>query len=361
MPVRSRIDLLKRPILAVLSLTLYSGNSNRLPTVHVKYIPTERPGIMSDSAEDPPILMPCWSGYSGEPFNLTERRPLNILGEADDTITANGFYYQGTFWKAIIPKRGVAEIFAQQFNFSKHKRQADGGSKPSIFFLNHVQARVKMTPESAIALYAASGDANGEPVHRITDFCHSVEAVGPHGRSWNVADALLGNLAVVHRFLSTTDVAFERIILSRMTVLQSPPLPLEADIRDQLLCAAIRRSHDVGLTKPYFMARMSCRAANCTSEPLNIVDDIRKAPPWQHFFHRLPIHPRSYLKVRGLWQDGKPTPTLNDEMADWLASEEAKQRRAIHLQKKKELGDLPQAPKIPIWKNVSSFIRAIRA
>jgi len=47
-------------------------------------------------------------------------------------------------------------------------------------------------------------------------------------------------------------------------------------------------------------------------------------------------------------------------MADWLASEEAKQRRAIHLQKKKQLGDLPQAPKIPIWKNVSSFVRAIR-
>jgi hypothetical protein len=316
---------------------------------------------MSDSAENPPILMPRWSGYSGERFNLTERRPLSILGEADDTITVTGFYHQGTFWKAIIPKRGVDEIVAQRLNFSKPKRQSDGTSKPSIFFLNHVQARLKMESGSAIELYPSCGELKGKPAHRILDFCYSVEAVGPHGRRWNVADALLGNLAVAHRFLSTTDVVFERIILSRMTVHQSPPLPLEAQVRDQLLVAAVQKSHDVGLTKPYFMVRLPCSAANCTSEPLNIVDDVCKAPAWQHFFHRLPIHPRGYLKLRGLWQDGKATPTLNAEMVDWMAGDEARQRRAVHLQKKKQLGDLPQAPKIPIWKNVSSFVRAIRA
>jgi len=313
--------------------------------------------------EQPPVsapVLPAWSGYAGEPFNLTERRPLTILRDTDEAFLADGFYHQGAFWKAVIPKQGVTEIIAQRLNFSKPKHQADGTSKPSLFFLNHVQARLKMAAENAIALYPLDAEPAGAPSHEITDFCYSVEAVGPYGRRWNVPDALLGNLAIVHRFLSTPDVAFERIVLGRMTVVQSPPLPIEGEAKNKLLQAAVRKSHETGLAKPYFMIRVPCSATNCTSEPLSIVDGVLQMPAWQRFFHRLPIHPRGYLKVRGLWQDGQTAVTLNEEMSSWIAGDEPSQRRTIHLQKKKQIAETPTAGKIPLWKNLSSFLRAVR-
>src|SRR5690349_21550969 len=98
-------------------------------------------------------VLPDWSGYSGEPFNLSERRPLRILSENADSFTADGFYYRGAFWTAVIPKTGVAEIIAQRLNFSKPKKTSDGTRKPSVFFLNHVQARLKMRPECPLLLY----------------------------------------------------------------------------------------------------------------------------------------------------------------------------------------------------------------
>jgi hypothetical protein len=146
-------------------------------------------------------LMPEWSAYAGEPFNLTERRPLSILSEDAETLVVDGFYHWGRFWKAVIPRRGVAEIIGQRFNFSKRKRREDGSSRPSVFFANHVQARVRMAPERAVRLYEEGREA-GEPAHYVADFCYSVEAVGPYGRKWNLTDAVLGNLAIVHRFLS---------------------------------------------------------------------------------------------------------------------------------------------------------------
>jgi hypothetical protein len=265
----------------------------------------------------------------------------------------------------VIPKTGVAEIIAQRLNFSKPKKTSDGTRKPSVFFLNHVQARLKMQPECPLLLYPVgqqptSSAPAGKPAHCIHDFVYTVEAVGPHGRRWNVADSLFGNLALVHRFLSTCDVAFERIMQTRMTVLQSPPLPVEAAVRDQLLQAAVRRSHEVGLAKPYFMIRLPFSANNCTSEQLNLVDAVLQLPPWQHFFHRLPVHPRAYLKLRGLWQGDQIVPTLNQEMADWLASDEAKQRREIYLLKKKQNAGLEKASGIPLWKNIRCFFKAIR-
>jgi hypothetical protein len=311
-------------------------------------------------------VLPEWSGYSGEPFNLTERRPLQIVSETPDTFTANGFYYRGAFWTAVIPKTGVAEIIAQRLNFSKPKKKPDGTRTPSVFFLNHVQARLKMQPDSPLLLYPVgerptSNLPVSEPAHRIHDFVYTVEAVGPHGRRWNVADSLLGNLALVQRFLSTCDVAFERIMQARMTVLQSPPLPLEADVRDQLLQAAVRRSHEVGLAKPYFMIRLPFSANNCTSEQINIVDAVLQLPPWQHFFHRLPVHPRAYLKLRGLWREGQALPTLNEEMADWMASDEAKQRREIYSLKKKQAAPVEDVPDVPLRKNIRCFFKALRA
>lgn len=305
--------------------------------------------------------MPAWSAYAGEQFNLTERRPLAILSETDEIFVVEGFYHRGQFWRAVISKIGVAEIIGQRLNFSKPTRRSDGTTKPSLFFLNHVQARLKTEPDHAVRLYPADAESTGTPVHRIADFCYSVEAVGLHGRRWNSSDALLGNLALVHRFLSTEDVTFERIMRERMTVVQSPPLPVEPELRNQMLHHAIRASHDAGLSRPYFMIRLPFSATNCTSEPLKLLDGVLHTPLWQRTFYRLPVYPRGYLKLRGLWQDGTATPTLNEEMAAWIASDEAAQRRQIHVDNKKRIPKAEAAHGVSRWKNVSRLFKALRS
>jgi hypothetical protein len=305
-------------------------------------------------------VLPDWSAYAGEAFNLSERRPLTIVAESDEQVVADGFYHWGQFWKAVIPRRGVAEIIGQRLNFSPRKREADGTTRPSLFFLNHVQARLKMEPERAVRLYPLDGEPTGEPVHRVSDFCYSVEAVGPYGRHWNLSDAMLGNLAIVHRFLSTEDVAFERIMRERMKIIQSPPLPLEPDIRDRMLYGAICESHATGLARPYFMFRAPFSATNCASEPFRLLDGVTHMPLWRRFLYRLPVHPRGYLKMRGLWQEGHESPTLNEEMADWLASDEARERRSIYVQSRKR-EPKGAAARVSWRKHLSSFARAMRA
>ncbi len=305
-------------------------------------------------------LMPEWSAYAGEPFNLTERRPLAILSETDEAFVVEGFYHRAEFWKAVIPKHGVSEIIGQRFNFSKQKRHQDGTTSSSLFFVNHVQARIRMKPDRTVKLYPPGTEPTAEPVHQIPDFSYSVEAVGPFGRKWNSWDAMLGNLAIVHRFLSTEDVAFERIIRERMTVLQSPPLPLEREILNTMLQEAIRESHDAGLSRPYFMLRLPFSATNCTSEQLKLLDGVLHTPLRRRFLHRLPIHPRGYLKLRGLWQDGQQPPTLNEQMAEWIASDEAKERREIHIKKKKQIPKITALPKISLWRHLSSLPKAMR-
>jgi hypothetical protein len=314
---------------------------------------------MNEPHPKPVPVLPAWSAYAGEPFNLTERRPLVILDESDETFVVDGFYHHGEFWKAAIPKRGVAEIIGQRFNFSKRKRREDGTARASLFFANHVQARLRMRPDQPVRLYAADAEPAGESVHAICDFCYSVEAVGPRGRRWNLSDALLGNLAVVHRFLSIEEVAFERIMRERMTVLQSPPLPLEGELLDRVLHEAIRESHSAGLSRPYFMFRLPFTATNCTSEPLKLLDGVLHTPVWRRTLYRFPLHPRGYLKLRGVWPDGGPAPTLNEQMAEWLAGEEAKRRRHVHVSKK-QLVDKDTAPRVPLRRKLSSFLRALR-
>jgi hypothetical protein len=149
-------------------------------------------------------------------------------------------------------------------------------------------------------------------------------------------------------------------MLTRMTVVQSPPLPLEPHERDTMLCEAIRESHTTGIANPYFMFRIPGTATNCASEPLKLLDRVLRTPFEQRFFHRLPIWPRGYLKLRGLWQDGQPHPTLNAQMADWIGSDEARQRRRIHLERKKALPKNSNGRKVSLLSNMASFMRAIR-
>jgi len=302
--------------------------------------------------------MPEWSAYAGEAFNLSERRPLSIVEETDDRFVVEGFYHRAEFWQAVIPKRGVAQIIGQRFNFSKPRRREDGSTTHALFFANHVQARIRMRPDRPITIHPVGQPSSG-PAHQIDDFCYSVEAVGPFGRKWNTWDALVGNLAIVHRFLSTHDVAFERIMRERMTVLQSPPLPVDGETLDKMLEAAIRESHRAGLAHPYFMFRLPLSATNCTSEPLRLLDEVLRMPRRRRFLRRLPLHPRGYLKLRGLWASGQELPTLNEQFAEWLAGEEAKERREIHVRKKRVLPREHAVPRVPLRKHFASLVRAV--
>jgi hypothetical protein len=48
---------------------------------------------MSEPSANP--VLPEWSAYAGEPFNLSERRPLAIRAESDEAFIVDGFYHQG--------------------------------------------------------------------------------------------------------------------------------------------------------------------------------------------------------------------------------------------------------------------------
>lgn len=315
---------------------------------------------MSDVALMPELAMPDWSAYAGRPFDLSERRPVTVLSECDESLVIEGFYHAAQFWTAVVPKRGVAAILGQRLNFSKPLRRSDGTNRPSIFFLNHVQARVQMHADQPLLLFPADDEPRGEPAHRVGDFSYSVEAVGPRGRKWNLMDALLGNLAVVHRFLSTEEVAFERIVRARMTIVQSPPLPLESDLLNTMLHEAIRQSQTAGLEQPYFMFRLPCSATNCTSEPLRMLDRVLKTSGWRRRFYRFPIYPRGYLKLRGLWQDGQSTPTLNEQMADWIGGEDVRRRRQAYREQKKESPRPTTPARSGWWTNPTRLWQALR-
>jgi hypothetical protein len=315
---------------------------------------------MSEIAVLSEPTIPRWSAYAGQPFDLAERRPVTILTEHDAAIVVEGFYHAAEFWTAVIPRGGVQAILGQRLNFSKPLRRSDGTSRPSIFFLNHVQARVLMHADQPLCLFPAGAEPIGEPAHRIVDFSYSVEAVGPRGRKWNLLDAILGNLAVVHRFLSTEEVAFERIVRARMTVKQSPPLPLEAKLLNRMLHEALQQSHAAGLDHPYFMFRLPCSATNCTSEPLKMLDRVIKTPLWRSRFYRFPVYPSGYLKLRGLWQDGPTTPTLNEQMADWIGGDEVRRRRQAYHELKKQNGRPAPAGRRGWWNNPTRLWQALR-
>jgi hypothetical protein len=107
------------------------------------------------------------------------------------------------------------------------------------------------------------------------------------------------------------------------------------------------------------MFRLPFSATNCTSEPLKLLDGVLRTPRRRRFLRRLPIHPRGYLQLRGLWTKGQSVPTLNEQMADWLASDAAKERREIHVHKKKQLPKESGAS-VSWLKNLSRLSKAMR-
>jgi hypothetical protein len=269
--------------------------------------------------------MPDKSRYAGQPIDISSRHSIAIhpparrralIEPADHHVTVDFFYHAGAYWRAVIPVDGIDNVFGQAFNFSKPKTRRGthgeeivldkhGLPKRSIPILNHVQSRFTLKPGHSVDLYPVGGQTVGEPVERIVDFVYSLEAVGPSGIKFNVRDGLTGSLISAHRFLSTQEMVFERIVVENQYVTESPPIPLDNSQKRELLTKSLRRSHHAGMTEAYYLYRV-CGTNNCTSSPLQILDQVvpyRLAHRIGSGLYRLPLSPRIYLRVRGLDSD----------------------------------------------------------
>jgi hypothetical protein len=306
-----------------------------------------------DGTQQPELSMPSWSKYAGQPVDTTSRRSIVIQtsGETLQLIeptakraTVDFFYHCGQFWRAVIPLNAVQDVFGQAFNFSPvrtHRRKGEleivvdrfGIPKHRIPMLNHVQVRFTLAPDYPIKLFPLSSDASGEPVHVVTDFVHSLEVLGPAGSTFNLRDGLAGNFLSAHRFLSTQEMVFERLVVGNEFVTESPPLPLTAINKRQLLAEALLRSHLAGLHEAYYLYR-PCRTNNCTSSPFTILDDVVDYG-WRRrlgaIFYRLPFSPRFYLRVRGLDADPSQRKLVREEFTDYIEDPATQARKREYV------------------------------
>jgi len=295
----------------------------------------------------PALLMPDGSRYAGEPLDASRRRSIAIQDhseqakrlEADqDHARLDFFYHQGRFWRAIVPLAGIDQVFGQAFNFSRARRTGKsqkilydrhGLPKRTNPVLNHLQARFTLQGDHAIELFPLDCTDQSAPVHRLHDFIYSLEAVGPPGVSFNLRDALSGNLIGAHRFLSTQEMVFERIVVENQYVTETPPLPLQEQHKRALLEKALLRSHTAGMSEPYYLYRF-LRTNNCTSNPFQMLDtvvDYQLAQRLGSLLYRFPISPRLYLRIRGLDSDPSVRKLVRQEFADYVGHPETQQRK----------------------------------
>jgi hypothetical protein len=304
--------------------------------------------------------------YCGQPIDRSSRRGITIvprqsqsslraaaprhaalIAQEDRSVVVDDFYHEGGFWRAVVPLHGVDRVAGQAFNFSK-PRTRQGPNGPEILFdhnglpkkklpwLNHLQCRFVLKGAQAVRLYPQEVSATGEPVHQIRDFVYTVDAVGPVGVTFNLRDGLAGNLFSAHRFLSTREMVFERIVVGGQTLTESPPLPLNEQQKRALLTRSLLRSHYAGANEPYYLYRC-CRTNNCTSNPFQILDQVMDYSLLQRIsslLYRLPFNPRFYLRLRGLDADPNVRKLLRDEFADYIHDPETQQRKRDTVREK---------------------------
>lgn len=254
---------------------LVSPNSPATRITTRTIVMTGDPTHSSQSPSEAQLFMPEESRYAGQPIDTSSRRSIRIVpSERGDTIikptdrqvVVDFFYHEGTFWRAVIPLDGVQEVYGQAFNFSKDKMRngangpeirldRHGLPKRSIPILNHVQSRFTLDSESPVKLYPLGSEESGDPFHRLSDFVYSLEAVGPLGISFNLRDGLAGSLISAHRFLSTQEMVFERLVVERQYVTESPPIPIGTPEKRVLLTESLLRSHRAGMAEAYFLYR----------------------------------------------------------------------------------------------------------
>ena len=279
-----------------------------------------------------------------EPPDMSTRRSLEIVAGADDMdareLVTDYFYHGGDFWRAVIPLDATEEVFGQAFNFSRPvtRKGKDGPEvvydkrgqpKPRFSAINHLQSRFRLKQDRRIRLYPLGSDFAGEPVHNIDDFVYSVEAVGPTGMAFDFRNGMSGRLTCAHRFLSTEEMVFERVVVQGQYVWQSAPLPLTDTERRAVLHKSLLRSDRARMTEPYYLYRC-CGTNNCTSNPFQIVDGVVKYT-WRQklgsLAYRLPLSPRFYLWVRGLDADPEHYRLVREDFVDFIELPETQSRK----------------------------------
>ena len=302
---------------------------------------------MSNASSE--FVMPSGSKYAGLPIDVSSRRSIEIrpgesgeklIAENESHATVDYFYHNGTYWRAIVPLNGADAIVGQGFNFSKPRtRKGKNGReiilnkfglpKRTIPILNHLQTRVTMKPDQPVKLYELGSEDFGEPAHVVRDFVYSVETAGPAGIEFNLRDALRGNLLSAHRFFSTQEMAFERLVVQNQLVTESPPLPLNEEEKRKLMIRSLIRAHHAGMSERYYIFRI-CGTSNCTSNPLQILDSVVQYNLRQKLgslFYRLPLNPRFYLRIRGLDSDPSFRKIVRTEFEDLIQDDRVQKRK----------------------------------
>ncbi len=290
-----------------------------------------------------------------ESADLSSKRSIDIRSREADRYVVDYFYHAGEFWTASIPFQ-VESIFGQAFNFSEvsTRKGKDGPEvvydhrgqpKPKYSFINHLQSRFQLVPDQWIDLFPMNTDASGTPVHRVNDFVYSVEATGPPGTEFDFRNGFAGTLLCTHRFLSTQEMVFERVAVLGQYIWESPPLPITADEKREVLRKSLERSGASGLDEVYYLYRC-CGTNNCTSNPFRIVDETVKYT-WRQWLgslvYRLPLNPRLYLRMRGLDADPSFYKLVRADFEEFIADPTTRQRKRdvvrAAIRQKRELRD----------------------
>ena len=298
-------------------------------------------------------LMPSESKYAKSLVDVSSRHSVVIVSKRkgliqpdDDQVVVDYFYHEGEYWRARIPLNGVADVFGQVFNFSKKKTRA-GPDGPEVVFdkhglprrtlaiLNHLQSRFTLRSDFAVELFPLGDARCVDPTYRIRDFVYSLEAVGPVGVSFNLRDGLAGNLVCAHRFLAIREMVFERLVVENQYVTESPPLPIDAAAKRELLVESLMRSHRAGMNDRYYLYRV-CGTNNCTSNPFQILDNVVDYGFMQRIgsaAYRLPLSPRFYLRVRGLDADPTYRKLVRTEFVDYINDPVTRKRKRDHVRR----------------------------
>ena len=271
--------------------------------------------------------------FKGQAIDMRSRRSVEIIAENDDYFIVDYFYHRGRYFSARLPKDGVNEIQGQRFNFSNS----------SLYnpLVNHAQVRFTMDPDKPIQLYPLGTGEYDSPTFIIHNFSYSVEVVGPRRATWSLRTAF-GDFISAHRLLSIEEVIYERIILGKYKVIQSPPLQLNQQQRNAALEMVLRRCDAAGMSERYYLFKLRCfgiGAANCTSEIFSLLDSLlyHQYTLFQRTIakslYRLPFALRRYLIFRAVIDKNMQAPTLNDEFSDLIRNYKLKIRLKKQIEK----------------------------
>ena len=270
--------------------------------------------------------------------DTSSRRSAVIRETTADHLVVDHFYHAGEFWTALIPTDCVENIYGLSFNFSKIKTRRGkvvfderGQPKPRHGWINHVLCRFTLNKSRPVTLFPLFSDCqeSSERTNQIHDFIYSVEATGPKGVPFDFRNGMAGTLLCTHRFLSTLEMVFERIVIQGHYVWQSPPLPLTEKEKGTVLLRSLQRSTKANMDEVYHL--IGCFGTNnCTSNPFRILDEsidysLRR---WlASLLYRLPLNPRLYLRLRGLDSDPGEYKFVRNEFEKYVSDTETQRRK----------------------------------